>query len=82
MLNRLAQGNVPLCDECQGRGAMPPGPGTRDGAPEAEAPLRLWVAIWLCSVVYHHRDFELWVVVQEMLPKGSYQGECRVRVAD
>ena len=68
MLNRLAQGNVPLCDECQGRGAMPPGPGPRNGAPEAEAPLRLWVAIWLCSVVYDHQDFQLWGLVPPLLP--------------
>ena len=62
------KGNVPLRSERKGRWPLPPRAATRNGSSETEAPLRLWVAIWLCSVVYDHQDFKLWGLVPPMLP--------------
>ena len=64
----IGSSNVPLRYERKGRGAMPSRAAGRDGASEAEAPLRLWVAIWLCSVVYDHQDFKLWGIVPPLFP--------------
>ena len=48
---------------------MPPRPAGRNVASETEAPLNLWVAIWLCSVLDCHQDFKLWIVVPPLLPE-------------
>ena len=67
----IGSSNVPLCCERERRGEVPPRLRTCDGASETEAPLNLWVAIWLCGVLDSHQDFNIWIVVPPLLPDRS-----------
>ena len=74
--------NVPFRSERKGRRPLPPRAAGRNVASETKEAVCLRLALRVCRVLDGHQDIQLWVVVREMLPKGSYQGECRVRVAD
>ena len=64
----IGSSNVPLRCEREGRGEVPSRPAMRNVAPETEAALHLWLAVWLCSVVNDHEDFKLWFVMPPLLP--------------
>ena len=66
------KGNVPLCFERKGRGAMPPRLARRTVASEAEAPLNLWLALRVCRVLDCHQDIPLWGLVPPMFSERGY----------